>query len=55
MMLCDPEVGLSIKGGMWQEGREGEERLMSASVKQRKTGVGDCYLETREESPHARG
>jgi hypothetical protein len=24
---------------MWQEGREEEERLMSATVKQRKTGV----------------
>jgi hypothetical protein len=27
---------------VWQEGREGEERLMSATVKQRKTGVGEC-------------
>jgi hypothetical protein len=24
---------------LWQEGREGVERLMSATVKQRKTGV----------------
>jgi hypothetical protein len=29
---------------MWQEGREGEERLVSATVIQRKTGVGECYL-----------
>jgi hypothetical protein len=36
---------------LWQEGREEEERLMSATVKQRKTGVGECYLETREGSP----
>jgi hypothetical protein len=33
MMLFDPEVDLSMKGGMWQEGREGGERLMSATVK----------------------
>jgi hypothetical protein len=32
MMLLDSEVGPSI---MWQEGREGEERLMSTSVKQK--------------------
>jgi hypothetical protein len=52
MMLFDPEVGLSMKGGMWQEGREGEERLMSATVKQMKTGVGECYLrQSRVTSP----
>jgi hypothetical protein len=36
-------------GGLvvWQEGREAEERFMSATVKQRKTGVGECYPETR--------
>jgi hypothetical protein len=35
-------------------GRQGErrERLMSAIVKERKTGVGECYLETRKGSPH---
>jgi hypothetical protein len=33
---------------LWQEGREGEERLMSATVKQRKTGVGECYLKPEE-------
>jgi hypothetical protein len=33
MMLFDPEVGPIIKGGVWQEGREGEERLMSATGK----------------------
>jgi hypothetical protein len=33
---------------MWQEGSEGEGRLMSATVKQRKTGVGECYLETEK-------
>jgi hypothetical protein len=32
----------------------GEERLMSAIVKQRKTRVGECYLETREGSPRPR-
>jgi hypothetical protein len=37
--------------GVWQEGREGEERLMSAIMKPRKTGVGECYLETRGGSP----
>jgi hypothetical protein len=54
MMLFDQEVGPSIKGGMWQEGREGGERLMSATVKQRKTRVGKCYLETRGGSPRPR-
>jgi hypothetical protein len=41
MMLFDPEVGPSFKvgGEMWQEGREEKNRLMSATVKQRKTGV----------------
>jgi hypothetical protein len=33
---------------VWQEDRKGEEQLMSATVKQRKTGVGEYYLETRE-------
>jgi hypothetical protein len=37
---------------VWQEGREEEGRSMSAIVKQRKTGVGECYLKTREGSPH---
>jgi hypothetical protein len=40
---------------MWQEGREGEERLMSATVKQRKTRVGECHLETTGGSPCYRG
>jgi hypothetical protein len=44
MMLFDPKVGPASKRGMWQEGREGEQRLMSATVKQRKTRVGECYL-----------
>jgi hypothetical protein len=41
--------------GLWQEGREGEGILMSAIVKQRKTRVRECYLETRKGSPHPRG
>jgi hypothetical protein len=40
---------------VWQEGREGEESSMSATVKQRKTGVGDYYLVTRGGSPRLRG
>jgi hypothetical protein len=40
---------------VWEEGKEGEERLMSGTVKQRKTGVGECYLEIRGGSPHPRG
>jgi hypothetical protein len=41
MMLFDPEVGPSIKGGN-VAGRQGERReIMSAIVKQRKTGVGE--------------
>jgi hypothetical protein len=40
---------------MWQEGREREERLMSATVKQRKTRVEECYLETRGVYPLPRG
>jgi hypothetical protein len=51
VMLFDPEVGPSIRG----EVREGKETLMSATVKQRKTRAGECYLETREGSPHPRG
>jgi hypothetical protein len=43
------------KGGKGQEVREGEKRLMSSTVKQRKTRVGECYLETRGGSPHPRG
>jgi hypothetical protein len=46
---------MTFQEKLWQEGREGEERLMSVIVKQRKTGVGECYLETRGESPHLRG
>jgi hypothetical protein len=45
-------INISI---LWQQGREGEERLISAIIKQRKTGVGGCYLETRGGSPHPRG
>jgi hypothetical protein len=51
MMLFDPEVGLSIKEGNVAGRQKGEEKLMSAIVKQRKTGVGECYLEARERSP----
>jgi hypothetical protein len=40
---------------LWQEVREGEERLMSATVKHRKTRVGECYLETRGGSLSHRG
>jgi hypothetical protein len=37
-------------------GRQGGGReIKIATVKQRKTGVGECYQETREESPHPRG
>jgi hypothetical protein len=32
---------------MWQEGMEEEERFMSATLKQTKTKVGGCDLETR--------
>jgi hypothetical protein len=55
MMLFDPEVGLSIKGGNMEGKQGGEERLMSATVKQRKTGVEECYLETRGGSCHPTG
>jgi hypothetical protein len=55
IMLFDPDVVQASKGRMWQEGREGGERLMRATVKQRKTGVGECYLETRGGSLHLRG
>jgi hypothetical protein len=34
---------------MLYEGREGEERLMSATVKQRKTGVGKCCLRPKKD------
>jgi hypothetical protein len=55
MVLFDPEVGLSIKGvnvaGRWGGGRE----IMTATVKQRKTRVEECYLETRGGSPCPRG
>jgi hypothetical protein len=51
MMLFYPKVGLSIKwgnvAGIQRWGRE----IMNAIVKQRKAGVGECYLETSEESP----
>jgi hypothetical protein len=55
MMLFDPEVGPSIKRGnvAGMQGRGGER--LSATVKQRKTGVEECYLETREGSPCPRG
>jgi hypothetical protein len=33
---------------MWQEGREEEGRLVSATVKQRKTRVVECYLESEK-------
>jgi O-glycosyl hydrolase len=48
--------GKSLASGkaLWQEGREVEERLMSGTVKQRKTGVRECCLETRAGSPHPR-
>jgi hypothetical protein len=55
MMLFDPEVGPSIKVGNVAGRQRGEERLMSATVKQRKTGVGKCYLEIRGGSLHLRG
>jgi hypothetical protein len=55
MMLFDPEVDLSVKGWNVVGRQGGEERLMSAIVKQRKTGVGECYLETRGGSPRPRG
>jgi hypothetical protein len=51
MMLFDPEVGLSSKGENVAGRQGGEERLTSATVKQRKNGVGECYLETTEGSP----
>jgi hypothetical protein len=35
MMLFDLEVGPTSKGGMWQEGRKGEE-------------INECYSETKE-------
>jgi hypothetical protein len=42
--------------GIAVAGRQGgEERFMSATVKQRKTRVGECYLETRGGSPCPRG
>jgi hypothetical protein len=51
MMLFDPEVALSIKWGK-EAGRQGGGReMMNATVKQRQTGVWECYLETRERSP----
>jgi hypothetical protein len=44
MMPFDPEEELSIKGGD-TAGRQGRRReVMSATVKQRKTGFGECYL-----------
>jgi hypothetical protein len=48
--------GKEFKRGLvlWKEGREWEERLMSVTVKQRKTGIGECYLDTRGGSPHPR-
>jgi hypothetical protein len=47
MMLFNPEVSLSIKEGNMAGRQGGEEGLTSATVKQRKTRVGECYLETR--------
>jgi hypothetical protein len=43
------------QGCLWQEGREREERFKSAKVKQRKTRVGECCLETRGGSHCPRG
>jgi hypothetical protein len=55
MMLFDPEVGPSIKGEN-VAGSQGRAReLMSVTVKQRKTRVRKCYLETREGLPSSRG
>jgi hypothetical protein len=51
MMLFDPEVGLSIKGGNMAGRQEEGREIRSATVKQRKTGVGECYLETKGGSP----
>jgi hypothetical protein len=46
-------VGIMCMVLVWQEGRE--RGWESATVKQRKTGVGDCYLEAREGSHLPRG
>jgi hypothetical protein len=44
MMLFDPKVGLNLKRGN-VAGRQGEGReIMSATLKQRKTRVGECSL-----------
>jgi hypothetical protein len=40
---------------LWQEGREGKQKLMSATVKEKKTRVGECSLETGKGSPGSRG
>jgi hypothetical protein len=55
MMLFDPKVGPNIKGENVAGKQGGRREIMSATVKQRKTGVGECYLETREGSPCPRG
>jgi hypothetical protein len=54
MVLFDPEMGLSITGENVSGGQEGG-REINATVKQRKTEFGECYLGIRGGSPHPRG
>jgi hypothetical protein len=55
MMLFDPKVGPSIKLGKVAGRQKGGREIMNDIVKQRKTGVGKCYLETREGSSLPKG
>jgi hypothetical protein len=55
MMLFDPEVGPSIKGGN-KAGRQGGRREINECYSEtKKNEDGECYLETRGGSPHPRG
>jgi hypothetical protein len=44
MMLFDPKVGLSVKGRNVIGRQGGGREIISATVKQRQTGIGECYL-----------
>jgi hypothetical protein len=54
-MILYLDQGVGLMTVLWQEGREWEDRFMSVTVEQRKTGVQEFCLETREGSPHPRG
>jgi hypothetical protein len=56
MLLSDPEVGLSVKGGNVAGRQGGGRKIMSVIVKQNKPNLRNVtWGETREGSPLSRG